>query len=93
MSPRSVIAAQEAPALGIGYYTVPEAARLIGMPARSINRWLGGYAYRSGGKPRRMPPLWTPELPANDDGLELGFATSSSCASSRPSCVRRWISG
>lgn len=73
MSPRSVIAAQEAPALGIGYYTVPEAARLIRMPARSINRWLGGYAYRSGGKPRRMPPLWTPELPANDDGLELGF--------------------
>ncbi|MCJ2013523.1 hypothetical protein [Methylobacterium sp. J-076] len=70
---RSAHAAQEAPALGIGFYTVPEAARLIRMPARTINRWLGGYAYGSGGEPRRMPPLWTPELPANDDRLELGF--------------------
>lgn len=73
MAPRSVIAAPEAPALGIGSYTVPEAARLIRLPARTINRWLGGYAYRSGGERRHMPPLWIPELPANDDGLELGF--------------------
>ena len=63
----------EAPPLGIGYYTVPEAARLIRMPARNIRRWLGGYGFVSGGKPGRMPPLWTPELPANDDHLELGF--------------------
>lgn len=63
----------EAPPLGIGYYTVPEAARLIRMPGRNIRRWLGGYAFVSGGKAGHMPPLWTPELPANEDRVELGF--------------------
>ena len=73
MTRRTINPAHEAPPLGIGYYTVPEAARLIRMPARNITRWLGGYAYTSGGKPGRMPPLWAAELPANDDRLELGF--------------------
>lgn len=73
MSARLAKPAPEAPPLGIGFYTVPEAARLIRMPARTITRWLGGYAYTSGGKPGRMPPLWAPELPANDDRIELGF--------------------
>lgn len=64
----------EAPPLGIGYYTVPEAARLLHMPPRTINRWLGGYSFNSGGKRGEMPPLWEPELPATeDDRLELGF--------------------
>jgi uncharacterized protein (DUF433 family) len=66
-------AAPEAPPLGIGYYTVPDAARLIRMPAVNIRRWLGGYAFNSGGKAGRMPPLWTPELPADGNHLELGF--------------------
>lgn len=63
----------EGPPLGIGYYTVPEAARLIRMSGLNIRRWLGGYAFTSGGKPGRMPPLWSPELPANEAHLELGF--------------------
>ncbi|NEU13053.1 hypothetical protein G3T14_13010 [Methylobacterium sp. BTF04] len=73
MLERVKTAAREAPPLGIGYYTVSEAARLIRMPARNINRWLGGYAFKSAGKAGRMPPLWTPELPADGDHLELGF--------------------
>ncbi len=59
--------------LGIGYYTVPEAARLLKVPARNISRWLGGYTYRADGKEAHMAPLWTPELPAFDSHLELGF--------------------
>jgi uncharacterized protein (DUF433 family) len=59
--------------LGTGFYTVPEAARLLRLPSRTINRWLGGYSYISGGQQSRMPPLWTPELPAVDARLELGF--------------------
>ena len=55
--------------LGVGYYTVPEAARLLKIAPRNINRWLGGYTYKGG----RMPPLWTPELPAFEDHLEIGF--------------------
>ena len=64
----------ETSALGIGCYTVPEVARLIKTPRRNIMRWLAGYSFQSGGRRRRMTPLWRPELPANDDGkLELGF--------------------
>ncbi|GJE02824.1 hypothetical protein [Methylobacterium isbiliense] len=71
---RATSHAPEAPSLGIGYYTVPEAARLLRMVPRNINRWLGGYSFTSGTKRGEMPPLWKPELPATeDDRLELGF--------------------
>jgi uncharacterized protein (DUF433 family) len=73
MSDRLHPFAHEAPPLGVGYYTVPEAARLIRLPERNIRRWLGGYTYVSAGKHGRMPPLWLPELPANADHLELSF--------------------
>ncbi|MFF8798654.1 MULTISPECIES: hypothetical protein [unclassified Methylobacterium] len=59
--------------LGIGYYTVPEAARLLRVPARNINRWLGGYATRSGDGETRQPPLWEPELPRAGMRIEMGF--------------------
>jgi len=59
--------------LGIGYYTVPEAARLLRMPKKNIQRWLGGYNYKKGDQVVRMEPLWTPQLPAFEKHLELGF--------------------
>lgn len=59
--------------IGIGTYTVPEAARLLRMPAITIRRWLGGYSFRQRGKTQRVPPLWTPQLPAHDGHIELGF--------------------
>jgi uncharacterized protein (DUF433 family) len=59
--------------LGIGYYTVPEVARLLEMSARTINRWLGGYAYSDHGDRVTMVPLWIPQLPRLHDHLELGF--------------------
>ncbi len=59
--------------LGIGYYTVPEAARLLRMPAVNIRRWLGGYKFTKGEDEFVMPPLWTPQLPREEDHLELGF--------------------
>jgi len=59
--------------LGIGYYTVPEASRLLKIAPININRWMGGYRYEVRGKPSSMPPLWTPELPAYDHHLELSF--------------------
>lgn len=60
-------------ALGTGFYTVPEAARLIHVPARTINRWLGGYAYGPKDARVKLPPLWHPELPRAGTHLELGF--------------------
>ena len=59
--------------LGIGYYTVPEAARLLRMPAVNIRRWLGGHKFTKGEDEFVMPPLWTPQLPREEDHLELGF--------------------
>ena len=59
--------------LGIGLYTVADAVRLLGIPESSIRRWLGGYSYRRGTVVHQVPALWTPQLPANDDHIELGF--------------------
>jgi uncharacterized protein (DUF433 family) len=59
--------------LGIGYYTAAEAARLLRIPPRNVRRWLSGYSYRRAGQLVDMPPLWMPQLPANDSHLELGF--------------------
>lgn len=60
--------------IGIGYYTVPEAARLLRISALNIRRWLAGYSYRTeDGETRQMPPLWVPQLPAYEQHIELGF--------------------
>ena len=59
--------------IGIGFYTVPEAARLTKTPARNISRWLGGYSHRNRGEKVDIPPLWNPQLPKLDDQIELGF--------------------
>lgn len=59
--------------LGIGFYSLSDAALLLGIPQRNIRRWLGGYSFALDGGRRDMPPLWTPELPEVDDRLELGF--------------------
>jgi uncharacterized protein (DUF433 family) len=58
--------------IGIGFYTVPEAGRLLKIPARNIHRWLGGYAYKRRGETHQSAPLWAPDL-ANENGLELSF--------------------
>jgi uncharacterized protein (DUF433 family) len=60
--------------IGIGYYTVPEAASLLKVEPRNISRWLGGYSYRGkGGSVIQMEPLWRPQLPRLGDNLEIGF--------------------
>jgi uncharacterized protein (DUF433 family) len=64
---------REAPTFGIGFYTVPEVARLLKIPPLNIRRWLGGYRYTHGDKTVDMPPLWKPQLPAYDHHIELGF--------------------
>jgi uncharacterized protein (DUF433 family) len=59
--------------IGIGFYTVPEASRLIKTPARNIRRWLGGYSHKNGGEVSEIPPLWTPQIPKLNEHIELGF--------------------
>jgi uncharacterized protein (DUF433 family) len=59
---------------GIGCYTAPEAARLLGTTRRNISRWLSGYSYRDAhGDAVRAPPLWRLQAPRLDEHLEIGF--------------------
>ena len=59
--------------LGVGIYSVPEAARLTGVSAQRIRRWLQGYEFRSAGETRRSPAVWTPDLPTIGGVLALSF--------------------
>lgn len=59
--------------LGVGVYTVPEAARLTGIPAPTIRRWLAGYTYTRNGVAHRSGPLWEGQIAAVDDSTALGF--------------------
>jgi uncharacterized protein (DUF433 family) len=59
--------------LGLGFYSVTDAARLLRMPARNIRRWLAGYSFARDGDSHHVPPLWTPDLPRADGQIELSF--------------------
>lgn len=60
--------------IGIGYYTAPEAARLLKTTSRTISRWLRGYSYGDAdGAVVHAPPLWRPQLPPLGESLEIGF--------------------
>lgn len=59
---------------GIGAYTIPEASRLLGVPARTLLRWVRGYGYDHHGPETRQPPVWTAQYDVEDeDGVLLGF--------------------
>lgn len=60
-------------AFGLGIYGVPDAARLIGMQAGTLRRWLLGYGYEHGGTTASQPALWRPEYPPGDGELLLSF--------------------
>lgn len=63
---------------GTGIYTLPEAGRLINVPARKIHRWLYGYTYPKksgeGNTQAFSSPLWVPQLSKEDYEAEvIGF--------------------
>ena len=63
---------------GTGFYSLADAARLIRVPARSINRWLYGYAYTStkneDKQQHNVNPLWETEYAKDSfDGKVIGF--------------------
>jgi uncharacterized protein (DUF433 family) len=64
----------QAAAYGIGIYTAPEAARMVGMGARTLRRWLLGYEHGVSGGTRIENPLWRAQYsPDDDEGVLLGF--------------------
>jgi uncharacterized protein (DUF433 family) len=59
--------------IGVGIYTIPEAAWMTGVSAPRIRRWIRGYKFRSGEKTHLSRPIWTPDLPNIDNALALSF--------------------
>lgn len=55
--------------VGIGIYTPAEAARLTGVGAGRISRWLRGHRVKGS----RYEPLWRPQIDIDDGRIYLGF--------------------
>jgi len=61
------------PMIGIGLYTVAEAAAYTGIPARDISRWLFGYTVGAIGSKQYRSGLWRPQLADIAETKALGF--------------------
>lgn len=61
------------PYLGIGIYSVGEAALLTHVKMETIRRWLRGYTYTYDGTQQHSPSVWKGQLPVIDGKMALGF--------------------
>ena len=59
--------------VGVGLYTISEAARLARVRRQSIRRWLFGYTYRRGEAIHHMPPVWHAQFQHADHDAGLSF--------------------
>ncbi|MBI3099729.1 MAG: hypothetical protein HYY93_16080 [Planctomycetes bacterium] len=59
--------------LGIGIYTIPEAARLTGVSLGRVRRWIAGYHYDYGKGRVDRPPVWRADIGTTDGGVCLSF--------------------
>jgi uncharacterized protein (DUF433 family) len=59
--------------VGIGLYTISEAARLLRVPARKLRRWAEGYSFKAVGGSKRMEPLFERADPDLVDHSILSF--------------------
>jgi uncharacterized protein (DUF433 family) len=69
ISPKEIVQ----PLLGIGLYTIPEAARLTRVSTGRIRRWISGYDWSSGEIARHSPPVWRPDVEPLDGARALSF--------------------
>jgi uncharacterized protein (DUF433 family) len=59
--------------LGVGLYTVPQAAKLAHVPASAISRWIFGYSYQYGDERVRQPAVVRSELSGAESVRVLTF--------------------
>ena len=60
--------------VGIGLYSLAEAAELLKAPHQNLRRWMDGYDYKKKAQEtRHVPPLWVPDIPKIDGSIELSF--------------------
>jgi uncharacterized protein (DUF433 family) len=60
--------------IGRGIYSLPDAHRITGVPARRIRRWATGYHFTSSGRLRHSAPVIANELSAELGVPALSFA-------------------
>src|SRR4051812_668704 len=63
----------ERPYVGVGVYSISDAARLTRLSQAQVRHWINGYVYRTDGKVKRKPPVLHRQLPILDDNTALGF--------------------
>jgi len=63
----------DADLLGLGLYSIPEAARLTTVSQGRIRRWVAGYAFRVGERERFSEPVWQSDLPRLNGSIALSF--------------------
>ena len=56
-----------------GIYSIPDAARLIGINTRSISRWARGYHYPRSGTVRKSPPVFRADIEPYEGRYALSF--------------------
>ena len=59
--------------LGVGIYSVAEAARLTRVSPWRIRRWVSGYSFMSQGEQHSSPPVWQGDIPRIEGGTALSF--------------------
>jgi uncharacterized protein (DUF433 family) len=60
-------------AIGQGLYAVPEVARLTGVPAARVRRYVCGYSYKHAGERRASPPVFQSDYRTTAEGVALSF--------------------
>lgn len=68
-----MVAKQQSDYWGVGIYSLADAARLTGVNAQRIRRWVRGYEYQAEDESRSQRPVWSGQLPTLDDEVALGF--------------------
>lgn len=61
------------PYLGLGIYSIPDAARLLKINSAKIRRWVRGYRYAYQDQAKVSPPVWQGQLPTIGSSFSLGF--------------------
>jgi uncharacterized protein (DUF433 family) len=60
--------------LGVGIYSISDAARLTRVPPQRLRRWVKGYSFRNpDGNTSQSPPVVNRQLPVIDGAVALGF--------------------
>lgn len=59
--------------VGVGLYSLADAAQLLKAPPKKIRRWMDGHDYKKDDRLHSVAPLWVPDIPKIEGQVELSF--------------------